>query len=80
MTQTRVIYSDQYSLPCISVEDRGLIAFEDLIAQCHAAGAIRQDDPDGPEYVVELRADVGPELWTESALRRSVGKKLAVPQ
>ena len=32
--------------------------------------------PELHEYIVQLRDDVGPELWTEAALRRSLGRRI----
>lgn len=70
----RVIFSDQFNCACISVEMPNYMNADALIAICEDAEAILHND--GVEYVVELRPDVGPELWTEDALRRSVGKDL----
>ena len=39
---------------------------------CGLSGSNLQCDEE--EFVVQLRDDVGPELWTEAALRRSLGK------
>ena len=73
-SRTKVVFSDQYNVACVSVESADWIDPDALIAECQANGAIR--NVDGTEYCVELREDIGPELWTEESLRRSVGKKL----
>jgi hypothetical protein len=41
-----------------------------VISHCRTTDAVRRLD--GVEYVVQLRDDVGPELWTEESLRRSL--------
>jgi hypothetical protein len=62
-------YSPQYNTPCVVAlwnesADR-------IIAHCRRMGAIfHEDGPDDECFVVVLRPDIGPELWTESALRR----------
>jgi hypothetical protein len=37
---------------------------------CHASSAVRTAD--GVEFCVQLRPEVGPELWTENSLRDSL--------
>lgn len=68
-------WSDQYGIPCVSVESPDFANADALIAMCETIGAVRTVD--GIEFCAELRDDVGPELWTEESLRRSVGKKLS---
>lgn len=63
-----IIDSEQYGTPCV-VAARTDTA-DAVMARCQAVGAIR--DVDGLEYVVQLRSDVGPELWTDESLRRSL--------
>ena len=70
--ELRETYSDQYRLPCVGVECPDRTHPDRIIEMCQAIGAVR--DIDEIEYCVELRPDIGPELWTEDALRRSVGK------
>lgn len=70
----RVTFSDQFNVACIAVENPDYMNADALIAICEDSEAILNND--GVEYVVELRPDVGPELWNEDALRRSVGKGL----
>lgn len=71
MSDMREAFSDQYQIPCVDVEDPASTNADALISMCELIGAVRRVD--GVEYCVALR-DVGPELWTESALRKSVGK------
>ena len=63
-----VSYASQYDSNCVTAETgdtaQGIIDF------CHEVDAIRRVD--GLEFCVELRTEVGPELWTERALRRSL--------
>lgn len=73
-SEMRESWSEQYSLPCVSVESPDFANADALIAMCGDLGAIRRVD--GIEFCVELRDEVGPELWTEESLRRSVGKGL----
>lgn len=70
----RETWSAQYQLPCVCVEDCDRIEAVAVIAFAEGIGAIRRDD--GIEYCVELREEIGPELWTEESLRRSCGKRL----
>lgn len=74
----RECWSDQFELPCVSVEACDYAHPDSVIQLCEQIGAYRDIDPEGREYCAELcgeQRDVGPELWTESALRRSCGKK-----
>lgn len=66
-------WSDQYEKPCV-------IPFGDsadkVIEHCRKMGAIYYEDgPDDECFVVVLRRDIGPELWTEDTLRRSIANK-----
>jgi len=60
--------ADQYGISCVVAEDGDTA--QQVIDFCWEAGATRQID--GIEYCVQLRPEVGPELWTERALRRSL--------
>lgn len=73
MSRTKIEFSEQYQIPCVCVENPAAMNADALIAECEAADAVRRID--GIEYCVELRNDVGPELWTEESLRRSVGAR-----
>ena len=66
-------WSDQYQRPCIIIPEKGeRYTADNVIAHARRMGAIyHEDGPDDEGFVVELRADVGAELWTEEALRRS---------
>lgn len=66
----RVIYAEQYGTPCVSAihEDSA----DAIIAFCRENGAIyHEDGPDDECFVVVLRPDIGPELYTEQSIRRS---------
>jgi hypothetical protein len=64
----RETHSRQYDLPCI-IASRTDPA-QKVIDRCQEVGAVRQVD--GIEYVVQLRSEVGPELWTDESLRLSL--------
>lgn len=74
MSRVSEKWSDQYGIPCIAVESPDFVNVDALIARCEEIGAVRKVD--GIEFCVELRDEVGPELWTEDSLRRSTGKGL----
>lgn len=61
--------SAQYGMACVVAEDGDTA--QHVIDYCRDAGAWREVD--GVEFCVQLRPDVGPELWTERSLRRSLG-------
>jgi hypothetical protein len=61
-------YSKQYAIPCVLVASSE--PAQDVIDYCREVGAILNSD--GEEFCVELRPEVGPELWTEDALRKSL--------
>lgn len=63
-----LIFASQYNTPCVVVEDGDTA--QQVIDRCWDAEAAR--DVDGVEFCVQLRPDVGPELWTERSLRRSL--------
>lgn len=68
--EMHTILSEQYGCPCVVAFPRDTA--DKIIAHCRFMGATRRDD--GEEcFVVALRHDVGPELWTEVALRGSCG-------
>ena len=63
-------YSRQYQCP--SVIPDGAATYEDIVEACRDQGAIYYED--GPEdecFVVTLRPNIGPELWTPRALKNS---------
>lgn len=63
-------YSEQYKTPAI-FPDGGETA-DQIIQMCRSEGAIfYEDGPDDECFVVALRPKIGPELFTEGALRRS---------
>lgn len=67
----KTIYSTQYETRCL-VPDEGEHDADDIIERCRSIGAVfYEDGPDDECFVVTLRRDVGPGLWSESALRRT---------
>jgi hypothetical protein len=62
------VYATQYQSLCLVPHPDDTA--DTIIQECRAVGAIRLVD--GEEFVVQLRDDVGPELWTEDSLRRSL--------
>lgn len=72
----RVVHSEQFNIPCV-VPDAGESA-DEVIEACLDQGALLDTDPDGREFCIQFRDDVGPELWTESAVRRT--KHLRAPR
>lgn len=63
-------YSTQYETAAIVPSDP--FSPDDLMDECRRVGAIYYEDGlDDECFVVVLRPDIGPELWTESALRRA---------
>jgi hypothetical protein len=73
MTDHRVIFSEQYCCPCI-VPPQEYDA-QQIIQACVEAEATFQEEPGEPSYVVQLRDEIGPELWTAEALRRTDQQK-----
>ena len=63
-----VIRSKQYNIACVIPPDTD--EAQTVIDFCREVGAVL--DYDGEEFCVMLRPEVGPELWTESSLRRSL--------
>lgn len=62
-------WSGQYR--CRAVIPNGATA-DAVVAACRAVGAVGYDREGVQEYVVVLREHVGPELWSEKALRKSI--------
>lgn len=75
VSETKLEFSSQFGVACVCVESPDFMNADALIAMCIQVGAILNSG-DGDEFCVELRSDVGPELWTEASLRGSVGKGL----
>jgi hypothetical protein len=71
--QSKVFFSGQYEVPCVAIADPSIVDADWLIKKCREVNAVR--NVDGEEFCVELRYEIGPELWTEESLRRSVGKR-----
>jgi len=62
--------SDQYGTPCVGSLNNE--PADEIIAYCRKIGAIfHEDGPDDECFVVWMRKEVGPELWTERSLRGS---------
>lgn len=78
----RTGHSAQYDKPALIVEDGDDLTVQQIMDRCREIGAVYYED--GPEdecFVVTLRPNVGPELWTPRALTRSiVGRKLKEPE
>jgi hypothetical protein len=71
--EMHTVWSPQYRVPCVVALWRN--SADDVIDHCRDMGAIfHEDGADDECFVVVLRRDVGPELWTEQALRRSLAK------
>ncbi|MFD5089375.1 hypothetical protein ACFWMR_02150 [Amycolatopsis thailandensis] len=68
----RIKYASQYEISCV-VPEPGDTA-DEIIQGCRDDEAVRLVD--GEEFCVELRADVGPELWTEESLRSSMAARV----
>ncbi len=63
-------YSPQYETAAL-VPD-GTLSPDELMDECREIGAIYSEEgPDDECFVIVLRPEIGPELWTESALRRA---------
>lgn len=67
----RLTESNQYNCNCVLVE-LGDNDPDTIIEFAEEHGAIYYDEPDSKNYVATLRSNVGPELWTERALRKSI--------
>lgn len=67
-------YSRQFKCQC-AIPQQGETA-DAIIRRCREARALAYEpgDPE-PLFVVQLRADVGAEVWTEGALRSSLEPK-----
>lgn len=58
----------QWQIPCIVLEEGDTA--DAVIKRCRQVGAVTHDD--GEQFCVFIRERVGPEMWTESALRRAL--------
>lgn len=68
--EMHTVWSDQYRCSCVVVypSDKAI----DIIEHCRIMGAIyHEDGPDDECFCVVLRFNVGPEIYTEAALRGS---------
>ena len=66
----KAVHAAQYGITCAVIDGTETVTAAEVIEYCTAIGAVRLAD--GTEYCVQLRADVGPELWTGESLRRSL--------
>ena|ERR1700735_2641616 len=67
--------ADQYGTPAVFVGPE--TDPDAVIAYCRQRGAVFHEEPgEAPCLVVVLRPEVGPELYTEKALRRSMPRRL----
>ena len=68
-------YSIQYDTSAVILREGQGPDADTVIAYCRDIGAIFYEDSRGDQcFVVSLRPKVGPELWTERALRGSLPK------
>lgn len=69
-------FAQQYQRAC-AVAKREDGTGDELIAFCREIGAVYEDGPDPEDecFVVTLRPEIGPELWTADALRKSMKGK-----
>ena len=66
-------YSTQYDTPCLELPQGQSLDPDVVIEECREMGAIfYEDGPDDECFVVDVGRGVGPELWTECALRRTI--------
>lgn len=66
----KVSHSGQYDCPCV-IAEKGDTA-QQVIDECLLLGATYQDEPgENPDFCVQIRHKIGPELWTERSLRGS---------
>lgn len=69
--QTR--YAGQYDTACVGLQRGNMPTADELIEECRLVGAIfYEDGPDDECFVVDFDRGVGPELYTERALRGSL--------
>jgi len=74
--EMHTVWAPQYQKPCVVVFPSDTA--QQIIDHCRAVGAIyREDGPEDECFVVVLRHDIGPELYTEEAVRRSAHARLA---
>lgn len=72
MTDFTTCWAGQYNVRCIKLQPGAKFSSDDLITECRKVGAIFcEDGPTDECFVVDLGRGVGPEIWTENALRRS---------
>ena len=69
-------YARQYRTTAVVLGDGDRPTADELIEECRNIGAIfHEDGPDDELFVVDIGRGVGPELWTERALRGSLPKE-----
>lgn len=69
----RTGYSGQYGTPALIVEPDDALSSQEIMDRCREIGATYYEDgPDDECFVVTLRPEVGPELWTPRSLARSI--------
>lgn len=65
-----IIYAEQWNIPCLIPYENE--TGDELIERAQMEGAVfYEDGPDDECYCIQLRPDVGPEIWTSTALKRS---------
>lgn len=66
----KVAYTRQYQCACIIPEPGD--STEAVMDKCIEEEAVINYGSEEPEFVVQLRDNIGPETWTSSALLRSI--------
>lgn len=67
-------HSLEYGKPCVLIEEGETPTAEAVIAFARRIGAVwYENDPaiSAPDYIINVRHQFGPELWSERALRGS---------
>lgn len=69
----RTGYSGQYGTAALIVEPDDDLTAQEIMERCREIGATFYEDGPGDEcFVVTLRTEVGPEVWTPRSLTGSI--------
>lgn len=66
----RLVWSSQYNIHCVVAEPGDTATA--VIDRCREPEISAFLTDDGVEFCVQLRDEIGPALWTEQALHRSL--------